>query len=184
MKKSQEQQSPSVDKTSKPLTVRELRKKQSRAMIHLMAALGHTRVVVRCEHPIHDIQILFWEVMGAASNLGCTYLGGEMPQHVPNASPAELRKLLKLFEKLNAEVLPRAGQFESPVQRDVRWRNLGDAMHALYACLQYENMIVGGKPWEDATMIRQLAEGLQRAEAGEQAAMKYIAEFWGPSSLL
>jgi hypothetical protein len=183
MKDIEERQSTSVIKTTKSLTVRELLKMQSKAMALLSATLGHTRAVRRCVHPIHDIHLLFLEVMAVAWTLGCKHRGHELPQPVLNSGTEELKKLQQLFGRLNKEVLPRAGLFEPTSIGDDKWWRLGYAMHVLYACLQYENMIVGGEKWEDAMMVRHLAEGLRRAESGDQTAVSYVEEFWGPNRL-
>lgn len=182
MKEIQERQSTPVIKTSRALNIGQLRKKQSKAMKILMATLGHARAIFRCANPIHDIQLLFLEVIIAATNLGCTDRWREMPQIGSNPGPDEIKELFKLFGRLNSAIQPRAQMFEPLSAANQEWRQLGDCMHALYECLHYENMIVGGEPWEDDVMIQQLAEGLRRAEAGEQAAVDFVREKWGVAS--
>ncbi|MBN8690842.1 MAG: hypothetical protein J0L72_08625 [Armatimonadetes bacterium] len=182
MRKVQKRQSTLDIKLSTSLSIGQLRNEQSKAMQRLMTCLGHSRPVYHCSHPIHDIQLLFLEVIVAATNLGSTARWKEMPQVGSNPSPEELKELFKLFGQLNEVIQPRAKMFEPISGKNKEWRRLGEAMHALYRCLQCENMIVGGEEWEDTVMTQQLAEGLSRAEAGEQAAVDFVREKWGVAS--
>lgn len=179
MKKVHNRQSTPIIKLSNSLTTSQLRNEQSNAMKRLMAALGHSRAVYRCAHPIHDIQLLFLEVIVAATKLGCTDRWKEMPQVGSNPAPDDLKKLFELFGRLNKVVQPRAQMFQPMTKKNREWRRLGNAMHELYTCLHAENMIVGGEAWEDAMMIQQLAEGFYRADAGEPAAVDFLREKWG-----
>lgn len=134
------------------------------------------------------MELIFSHIVDWACELGCCSYKREFASVFKRSddfpTPGDLRSILDLFCRINAQVWLREQTFKPESADNLEWRKLGKTMHLFYETLKRINWLLGGEDWRQHQALRKqfrrvFREGVRRAQAGEPIAIEVMRTKWG-----